>query len=147
MKKQAYTLIGALVFATMFAFSTVRAQSNNYELIANIPFEFSAGSQTLPAGEYRVTVVNPSSDQRVLKLTNTHGKTVMVAMHSVEGKARNDARLVFHRYGDQFYLAQAWAASDPFGLEAPRTRAERASQLARNERRTETETIAMAAKR
>ena len=145
MKKQAYTLIGALVFATMIAFSTVNAQSNNYELIANIPFAFSAGSQTLPAGEYRVTVVNPSSDQRVLKLTNTDGKTVIVAMHSVEGKARNNARLVFHRYGDQFFLAQAWTASDPLGLEAPRTRAERASELARNERGIKT--IAIAAKR
>ena len=142
MKKQAYTLIGALVFATMFAFSNARAQSSNQELIANVPFEFTAGSQTLPAGKYILTVVNPASDQKVLRIRRVEGKTMVLQMHSVFGKVQDGARLVFHRYGNQYFLTQAWTAADSIGMEAPRTRAERASDLASKERKIETVALA-----
>jgi hypothetical protein len=138
MTKRAYMLIGALVLTTMVAFSTAQAQSANQKLIANIPFEFSAGNQTLPAGHYQVTVVNPASDQKVLRLRGSNGRTVMIQMHSVDGKARNSGRLVFHRYGDTFFLAQAWTPADTIGMEAPRSKTERANQLARAERTIET---------
>ncbi|HXD30051.1 MAG TPA: hypothetical protein VN643_02975 [Pyrinomonadaceae bacterium] len=138
MKKQAYTLIGALVFATMFAFSTAKAQSPNQELIANVPFEFSAGNQTMPAGKYTVTVMNPTSDQKTLRIRGLNGKSALLQVHSVNGGTRENARLVFHRYGTQYFLAQAWPAADSIGMEAPRTKAERASELASNERKIET---------
>ena len=48
--------------------------------------------------------------------------------------------MVFHRYGDRYFLAQAWTPADNTGLQAPRSRAERviASQLASSERKTTT---------
>lgn len=141
MKKQAYTMIGALVFATLFAVSTARAQSSNRPLIANIPFEFSAGSQTLPAGEYTVRVTNPASDQRVVQIRSLNGsKHAVLQMHSVNGPAKDGARLVFHRYGERYFLAQAWTAADSIGMEAPRSRAERGagSELASNTGKIET---------
>ena len=36
-----------------------------HELRANIPFEFNVGDKTMPAGEYTVTPINPSSDLAV----------------------------------------------------------------------------------
>jgi hypothetical protein len=139
MKKQAYTLIGALVFATMFAVSTATAQSAN-QLVANIPFEFSAGNQKLPAGKYSVSVIS-SSDQKVLRLRQLDGRnSIVVQMHAVEGKAQDGGRMVFHRYGDSYFLAQTFAAADSIGLEAAKSRSEKAieRELASSSRKMET---------
>ena len=47
-----------------------------------------AGNQTLAAGEYRVSVVNPASDQKVLRFTNREGDSALVQVHAVAGRAR-----------------------------------------------------------
>lgn len=64
----------------------------------------------------------------------------MVQMTSLIGKAQESAKLVFHRYGNQYAFAQAWMQGDSNGLEAPRPRAERAmpDSLAGNAPKTET---------
>jgi hypothetical protein len=147
MKKQAYAMIGALVFVTLFAVSTATAQSASQQLIANIPFEFSAGNQTLPAGKYSVSIINPASDQRVMMIRDLEGRSTVLQMHSVSGKAQDGAKLVFHRYGDRYFLAQAWSPADNTGMEASKSRAERAaeSELASNTRKIET--VALTAKK
>jgi len=145
MKKQAYTLIGAVVFATLFACSAAKAQTG-LSLRASIPFDFAAGKQNLPAGEYTVTIVNRASGEDILRLTSkNNGATAVIAMHSVQGKLRDNARLVFHRYGDKYVLSQAWTAADVIGLEAPRTAAERASEIAGLT--SEVQTVAMKARK
>lgn len=141
MKKQVYTMIGALVFATLCTVSTARAQSANRPMTANIPFAFSAGNQTLPAGEYSVTCTNPTSAQKVLQIRSKDGrKSVMLQTNDVIGKVQDGAKLVFNRYGDRYFLAQAWPAADNTGMQATKSRAERdiASQLASNERKITT---------
>ena len=140
MKKQAYTMAGALAFTILFTVSTARAQSAN-QLVANIPFEFSAGGQMLPSGQYAVSVTNPASDQRVLHIRRLDGsKSTMLQVHSINGIAKDGARLVFHRYGERYFLAQAWTAAENIGMEATRSRAERAAgnELAGNTRKVET---------
>jgi len=147
--KKAYTMIGALVFATLFAVSTATSQSSsNQQLIADIPFAFSAGSRTLPAGKYTVRVTNPASDQKVVQIRSLDGnKGAVLQMQPVNGKAKDGARLVFHRYGDRYFLAQAWTAADSIGMEAPPSRTERAkgSDLASKTRNIET--VALTAKK
>ena len=101
--------------------------------------EFKAGNQTLAAGEYIVTCVNPASDQKVLQLRSKNGRnSVTVQTRSAIGKTLDNAKLVFHRYGDQYFFAQAWTAADNIGMEAPQSKAERASELASNARKIET---------
>jgi hypothetical protein len=98
-------------------------------MIANIPFQFNVGDQTMPAGEYTVTQINPSSDRAVLQLRSKDGRSAaMIQMNEVIGKARESARLVFNCYGNQHYFAQAWTSADASGLEAPKAKAERSTQ-------------------
>lgn len=140
MKKQAYTMIGALVFVTLLTISTARAQSTN-QSFADIPFEFSAANQSLPAGKYSLSIVNPESDLKVMRIRSLDGKqSLILLMHSVNGKTKEAAKLVFHRYGDRYFLAQAWTPADNIGMEAPKSRAERdvQKQLASSTRKTET---------
>ena len=131
MKKQAYTMIAMIVLVGSMAMAAQAQTSGRTQLIANIPFEFNVGNKTLPAGEYAVSQVNPSSDRVVLQLRHKEGGAgTMVQMNSVIGKAPENAKLIFSRYGNRYFFAQAWVDGDTSGLQVPKSKAERASELA-----------------
>lgn len=140
MKRQVSIMI-ALVASLGFLGASASAQtSSGPQLIANIPFEFTVGKTTLPAGEYSVSCANPASDLKVLILRSREGRTVaMVRTSSVIGKVREDARLVFNRYGNEYFFSQAWLPADPNGMQAPKAKTERAiaKQLAGMKPKTE----------
>lgn len=142
MKKQAYIFVLVIMLLTIAGLSTVKAQtSGRTELRANIPFAFSVGEKSFPAGEYTVRCTNPASTGNVLQLRNKHGNSsVLVHTSSVIGKTQDNARLVFNRYGDRYFFAQAWLPADNTGMQAPKSRSERATakELASIERATET---------
>ena len=141
MKKQAYTTIVMFALIGLMAVA-VNAQSNGTatRLIAHIPFEFHAAGRTLPAGDYTVQQVNPSSDRSVLQLNSKDGKaSVLIQMNQVIDRAKTPetARLVFDRYGNQYFFYQAWMPGND-GLSAPRARADRiGSELAGVKSQTE----------
>jgi hypothetical protein len=128
MKKQIYTMIAGL--AVMLATGVaVHAQTgNDAQHVVDIPFEFNVGDKTMPAGEYTIRHVNPSSDRAVLQITRKGAGSVLVATNDTIGKARNASTLVFNCYGNSRYLAEVWTAGESLGLQARRTRGERAAE-------------------
>jgi hypothetical protein len=144
MKKQAYTLVGMLILVSMMAISTAMAQSGNQPLVATIPFDFSLGGQALSAGKYTVTIANPASDQRVIRLMNLATReTAIVLTHPRNGKSEDGARLTFRRYGERYFLAQAWTGADSVGMEVSKSSAERAISKDLAETAPQTETVAL----
>lgn len=144
MGKQAYTMIATVVLLGCLTVSA-NAQCDGTALMAKIPFQFSIGNATLPAGEYLVKCLNPN--QRQLVLQKISGKAAaIVPMILVSGKSQEDARLVFHRYGRRYFLVQAWNAGGN-GLELPMTHAEAAAAREMAGAKTERETIALTAHR
>ena len=146
MKKTAYTMIALLVLVGSMALAA-QAQTGGRRMIANIPFQFNVGDKTMPAGEYTVTQINPSSDRAVLQLRSKDGRSAaMIQMNEVIGKARESARLVFNCYGNQHYFAQAWTSADASGLEAPKAKAERSVQKELAALNVRVETVAIRAR-
>ena len=144
MKRQVYTLVAMIVVVGSMAVAAQAQTNGRSQLIANIPFQFSVGNKTLPAGEYTVSQVNPASDRAVLQLRRKDGKaTAMVQMMTAIGKAQESAKLIFHRYGNQYFFAQAWLDGEQTGLEAPKSRAERAAQSEIGRIRMATESVAL----
>ena len=139
MKKQAYMILAALVLTTVAGLSAAKAQVNaNTGMVANIPFEFSVGSKILPAGEYTVRSINSNSATKVLQIRSTTGSaSALVMTDSVIGKIKDNAQLIFHRYGNEYFFAQAWMPADSVGMQAPRSKAEKVFELARGKRATE----------
>lgn len=136
MKKQAYMLISAIMLVTVAGLSIAKAQTaGNSRLVANIPFAFSVGEKTLPAGEYTVKCVNPDSSMRVLQFRSSDGViSALIGTSGVNGSLQDTARLVFHRDGDQYSFAQAWLPADNVGLQAPESGEAKLRKLARDER-------------
>jgi len=100
-------------------------------VVANIPFDFNVGSKTLPAGKYTITVVNPASDRKVLQIRSSDGRSTAITQTTgVIGTASEKTKLVFHRYGDHYFFAQAKMAGDTMVLAALKSKAERAQSQA-----------------
>ena len=129
MKKPAYIIVVLMVVMSVLSVSTVSAQTNSAQQVtADIPFTFHVGNKNLPAGQYTVRCINPSSDVKVLQLRSTDGKsTVLLQTSSIVGRMNKDAKLVFNRYGNQYYFAQAWLVGENVGMQAVKSRNEKAT--------------------
>lgn len=133
----------AMAGLCMLAVASIHAQSKRE---ANIPFDFTAGSANLKAGDY---VIQPISTDNLL-FSNAYGKPM--AMVLAPGRVQSTgeslpARLVFHQYGNRYFLAAVWMSESPHGVKLTESRAERrvAREFARaNGKPTTTEIVARA---
>jgi hypothetical protein len=78
-------------------------------LSANVPFDFQVGSRALSAGEY--TIQQFSSSDSGLVIRSADGKQRALALsHTVESNSKQSrrSRLVFNKYGEQYFLASIW---------------------------------------
>jgi acetyl-CoA carboxylase beta subunit len=123
MKKQAYVTAMMILLVTVMGVSSASGQtSGGTQMTASIPFDFQVGNKTLPAGDYIVRCINMASDQRALQLlARDGGARVTVQTNSVMGKASDSARLIFNRYGEHYFFAQAWLPGDTTGMRAPKS--------------------------
>jgi hypothetical protein len=88
------------------------AQTNSTRF--DIPFNFQVGKDKLPAGEYLFSTRGSTLVIRQIEGSNA----VMTATNGMDDPlAVGRAQLVFHRYGDRYFLAQAWAPDRSSGRE------------------------------
>ena len=98
---------------------------------ADIPFSFNVGEKTLPAGVYALQVINPTSDRKAVQIRSLDGRaSAIVQTTFVPGKLADAAKLVFRRYGNQYFFAQIDMAGDATTLVAAKSRAERSTSRA-----------------
>jgi hypothetical protein len=120
------------------------AQLPGTEIRATIPFDFMVRGRFLPAGTYEVKRVNDAPEGLVIQNEATH-QTAIFETGPVEARRTPDrAKLVFHRYGDDYFLAQVWTPGDDTGrMLFPSHRERRLSrELAQNSAEPETVVVA-----
>jgi hypothetical protein len=126
MKRYINISLAVVILAGILAVSAHAQTSSAQRVIATIPFSFIVGKTTLPAGKYTIAVVNPTSDRRILQVRSMDGHTsAMVLTTSLVRSAAENSKLVFERYGDRYFFAQAQMAGDSTSLAAVRTKSER----------------------
>lgn len=102
------------------------AQSSSQVVKAHIPFEFSVGDQTLPAGDYSIT--HPL--QNFLVMRNEQGRTVAAAFTHGLGSSTEPSipELRFSLAGGRYTLAEVWQPDrSPSGQEVVEPRSSRAA--------------------
>jgi hypothetical protein len=105
-----------------------------------IPFSFQTGTQSLPAGTYRI--VNASD--HVIRLQGSGSKGEFLITHdAIKQNAPDHGSVVFDHYGDKYYLRQIWTAGSTVGAECRKSRAEKESQLAKNAQAPSTVELAL----
>jgi len=112
----------------------VPAQTTSAAIKAKVPFEFTVMGRTMPAGDYVVDRSNSSAT--VILKCQEHKVSVIVPTDAAERLAtQQDAKLIFHRYGDQYFLSEIWGAGTD-GRKLHKTKLERDLALRDSPNRT-----------
>lgn len=117
----------SLVVALNITFVAVPAAAESFASIrVDVPFEFSAGPSVFPAGKYTIRPAGVTT-HGLIQITSDDGRaSVFLSTHSAQSfQSRDETALIFHRYGDQYFLFQIWAVGDITGLEMPESSTER----------------------
>ena len=121
-------LLCAILLATVVV--SAQGQTVGHRVTAQIPFDFSIGDKKLPSGKYSVGRLRQGSDDAVLSIDDEdgHSKLIRTTIPVQNLDLTDNAKLVFHRYGDQYFLYQVWPAGTSTGRQFLKSQGERDAQ-------------------
>jgi len=121
-KNRILAVASLLVLCSFAATQVARAQE---PMLVNIPFAFTAGEATLPAGEYRVQKMDGNSAVLLIRCTEPSESAMVVTNATGGGKQQEQSKLVFNRYKDHYFLSQVWNAGYSSGRQLRKTQREK----------------------
>ena len=133
------TAIALLAIANFAMAGTSFAQSTGVR--ANVPFDFTVGNRLLPAGTY---TIKERSDHVIL--IQNHDKPI-AALSLVNGdsnRSPNGGKLMFHRYGSQYFLSEILCDWANMNLQVPTSKTEKKTALQEARLRARGETFVAA---
>lgn len=107
--------------------SAVAANGQTGKIISQVPFDFTVANKDFRAGECHARKAN--SEGNVLVIETADAKTQLVTLTNGTGPEKTgnmEARLVFHRYGNKYFLSQVWMGGEMAGRQLEQSRQERA---------------------
>ena len=124
MTKMYTSLVTTFVaIAALATVAPVQAQAQQVHLVARVPFDFAVGDANLPHDTYRLS---RDSHSGIVFVRGKRTGAFVLASEERLGRGGAQPTLVFHRYGDQYFLRQVrW--EDTARLDLPETKTERAA--------------------
>jgi hypothetical protein len=110
----------AVCGALLAVASATMGQTKPGDMVVDVPFVFNVAGQALPAGHYIVAAINDD-----IRIFNSQTSGLYVPTHAATRTAGDGSKLVFHRYGDTYFLSTVWVSGNTSGRELFRSRAER----------------------
>jgi hypothetical protein len=130
---------------TILAISLVIGLPNTYAqnaVTATVPFAFTVGGSDMAAGTYSIS---PVSDTVIAIRDHNTGKSVMSLTRREWAGSDGTPKLVFHKYGNKYFLSQVSRGFGSAPMQLPTSKQERELarelQIARTGEKPETETI------
>ena len=122
MKRQAFSLV-SLLSLLLVAGSAI---AQTVHVRANIPFNFAAGSKTLPAGTYDVRTIENGDSKMLLLQARDGSSSMIVGSNAAEHlKPADKSKLVFNQYGSRYFLSEIWVNGNRRGRQLPKTSREK----------------------
>jgi hypothetical protein len=112
-----------VVLSLLLSFAGAHAQS----VRAKVPFAFKVGSSQLPAGTY--SIQNEFGTNFVTVRNVESGRSV-AALGQRESPSKNSNKLIFHRYGSQYFLTEIVGEKGSQGMVFRATKQEKELQIA-----------------
>ena len=140
------TIRTLLTIALVLGAASAYVQAESQPLLkASIPFGFTVGNQSFPAGEYTMSTVQVQA-RDVIQLWSADGKRVtFVPTHlkySLDPSAQT--KLIFQHYGSEYFLSQIWTLGRTSGREL--VVPDHAKELAQNGSTHDVATVVASAK-
>lgn len=118
-----------LRFTLFAAMGAAFGQTKAGDVVVDVPFAFSVAGQNLPAGHYIVA----SAGTDLIRIFNRQTQGLFLPTHSGMRSKSDGSKLVFHRYGDTYFLSSVWITGNTVGKELFRSSAERELEAHRAE--------------
>ena len=94
-------------------------------MTVNIPFAFSVGNKTLAADEYTIERLGQNRGDLMFRSADGRASRIFLAITDDTEPVSDENRLVFHQYGDRYFLSQVWCGPNHSLYELLPSRAER----------------------
>ena len=116
--------VSALALSFLVSLAALPAAAKSVDgMRAQVPFDFHVGDRLVRAGA--CTVDSLTADEQVLRIRGGKEITTAITIYgSDRGNGKGRTRLVFHKYGDQYFLAAVWG-SDSTGRTLSESKRER----------------------
>ena len=118
-----FTMLTLTVSLALATAVVANAQSTP-KIVATVPFEFSVGYKALPAGEYSVRSIASAGNGLLIQSSDGKVSALRLSDATRRTKDRPKARLVFHRYGERYFLAEVWNGVDNTGRQLTKSQEE-----------------------
>jgi len=125
MKHPLFALIG---LGLLLAAASAYAQTGAVK--ANVPFNFVVEKADLPAGQYVIQSAGLAGSFTTIQSKDRQVIKAIIPDACESNQAQTKTKLVFHRYGDRYFLAQIWTAGNNRGRELQMSKRE--TEVARN---------------
>lgn len=122
----------------LLAAASARAQT--IQVKAAVPFDFIVNGATLPAGDYMIQSLSVGGTALAIRSLDQEVHTVVLANSCRSLDPSDKTKLVFRRYGAEYFLAEIWVAGNNSGHQLPKTRRE--AEMAMNHKAQEVTVVA-----
>ena len=127
MKKQILSIVATL--ALLIPMSIIGFAGLSGTVKADIPFDFIVGNEEFKAGKYSVSRLSPSNNAGTLTIRSEDGDAVAnFNVISATDNGGSQARLIFRRYGNQYFLVKVFDGYSGQGSEFSKSKAEREAE-------------------
>jgi hypothetical protein len=124
LKKQILSIVATLTLIAPLAIIGFAGLSGRVK--ADIPFDFMVGNKQFKAGKYTVDRLSASHTSGTLIIRSAdNGSAANFNVNGVSDKEGAQARLVFRRYGAQYFLAQIYDGQSKEGYGLMKSKSER----------------------
>ena len=108
------SILTVLTLAVLFSAGSAHAQSNGHRMDVNIPFEFTVGSVSLPAGQYEFQRTGTGGDVVLVHDANGHSQfTIVTSLEANEYPEKSALKFATTADG-RHVLTQLW--DEPAGV-------------------------------
>jgi hypothetical protein len=111
MKTPLISFLGLALLATASLLAEMQPR-----MTADIPFEFHVGNSMLPAGAYTV-YAEPGSGLVSLRSADSKSSVTTLANAVQTLSTPRESKLIFNRYGNDYFLSRIWRAGSDTGNE------------------------------
>ena len=141
MKSKIYGALATLAVALTVSVSFAQAQSR---VQADVPFAFTLQDRAMPAGNYQI--IERSNHVLDIRNLDSQRDQLLVGPMAVQSSKDQSPKLVFHKYGDQYFLTQIWYGDSNYGVGFAESKREKETSMASNGASNAPETVIIAMK-
>ena len=121
------TFFFAILLAALVPVLSTRGVAQNKEMVADIPFSFTVCNNQMPAGKYTVRPMTSATTNLLLVRSEDGQFAEITCSRDVQSsKQASEGKLIFNRYGNQYFLTELWFQGDMTGNQVFKSETEEA---------------------